>query len=242
MQRLYTTAKLPLVMFALLALWGGPAWADDLPGCNPGTNVGEVCEQDISQLHPTQPGVGLLQVRAEQRKLSKKTPEALQRYIVKARVPVVVSSDGRYWLVDRHHLSRALWENGVRRIPVVIEGKLAMSAHFWADMEQRHWAWLKNEHGQVVSSAAIPDHVFDLPDYPYRSVAGYARNAGAYGKTDQIYFVEFVWASYFGRKLAWKPVSTENMSDIVKEALSAACLPDAANLPGYPGPACHSHP
>jgi len=234
-----------LVLAVLLGLAVQLASAEVLPACTPQSAVGSRCEVQLEQLRPTQPGVGLLQVADERTKLAKRakkdTPEAFQNYLIKKRIPIVIGPDGGFYLVDRHHLSRALWDNGVRQAPAVIEGRLADVAGFWPTMQVRHWAWLKDEHGRAIDPSALPSSIAALPDYPYRSLAGYAEDAGLFRKDGQVYFIEFAWAQYLGEKLGWRLVDRTTLPATLDAARAAACAPDAASLPGYPGTACPAY-
>ena len=154
------------------------------------------------------------------------------------RIPVVIGPDGQFWLVDRHHLARALWDLGMREVPVEIEGRLDDADRFWEQMQQHHWAWLKDEHGRSIEPTQLPSHIALLPDYPYRSLAGFAEDAGLYHKREQRYFIEFTWAQYLGEKLKWRAVTRDNLETLLKASSILACLPDAAELPGYPGSQC----
>lgn len=220
-------------------LW--PAWANARPACTPQAVVGTVCELGLAELHPTQPGVGLLQVESEQRWLAGMTAEQREAHILKKRIPVVRGPQGQYWLVDSHHLSRALWNNGEREVPVVIEADLSAEPDFWAALRQRHWAWLQDEHGAPIAPEQLPTQLGDLPDIPYRSLAGYAASAGLFDKNGPAYFIEFAWARYLGEQLHWAPVNAATLATRLREAARVACLPQAANLPGYPGRACIGH-
>lgn len=214
-------------------------WAkEQLTPCQPELHVGSQCRLAINALHPTQPGLGLLQVEKEVAQLKSKSAKKLWAWAQKKRIPVVIGPDGRYWLVDRHHLTRALWSLGMREVPVVIEGVLTEPALFWSQMQSHHWAWLKDEHGRAIEPAQLPSHIALLPDYPYRSLAGFAEDAGLYHKREQRYFVEFAWAQYLGEKLKWRAVTRDNLETLLKASSILACLPDAAQLPGYPGSQC----
>jgi hypothetical protein len=105
-------------------------------------------------------------------------------------------------------------------------------------MQAHHWAWLKDEQGQAIRPEQLPRHIALLPDYPYRSLAGYAEDAGLFRKQGQIYFIEFAWAQYLGEKLKWRPVTRDNLPTLLKASEILACLPEAATLPGYPGAEC----
>ncbi|MDN0081169.1 ParB/Srx family N-terminal domain-containing protein [Crenobacter sp. SG2305] len=234
-----------LVLALLLGLLGNLASAETLPACTPQSAVGSRCEVPLVQLHPTQPGVGLMQVADERARLAKRagkdSPEAFQTYLIKKRIPIVIGPDGGFYLVDRHHLSRALWDNGVRQAPAEIEGRLADAAGFWPTMQARHWAWLKDEHGKALDPGTLPATVAALPDYPYRSLAGYAERAGLFRKDGQVYFIEFAWAQYLGEQLGWRPIERATLPATLEAARAAACAPAAADLPGYPGAVCPTH-
>ena len=227
------------VLGTFLVLCSPLLWAKQtLSPCHSDLAVGSRCRLAINELHPTQPGVGLLQVEQEVEKLRHKSAKKLWALAQKKRIPVVIGPDGRYWLVDRHHLTRTLWSLGMREVPVTIEGKLTDASQFWSQMQERHWAWLHDEHGHSISPDKLPTHIALLPDYPYRSLAGFAEDAGLYSKGNNPYFIEFAWAQYLGEKLKWRAVTRDNLDTLLKASSILACLPDAAGLPGYPGREC----
>ena len=224
-------------LFGILLSAGCQATAGTIP-CTPQLPVGAVCEADLAELHPTQFGVGMLQVSDEMRKLKKKSPAGLRKAALKKRIAVVIGPDGGLWLVDRHHFSRALWELGERRAPVSIVGRIDQHDGFWQAMKAAKWAWLYDERGNPREPADLPQQVKDLPDYSYRSLAGFAEDEHFFSKPGQIYFIEFAWAKYFGEQLDWAPITAENIDQRLDQAKHVACQPAAAGLPGYPGAAC----
>jgi len=221
----------------------GPATAETLP-CAPQSPVGAVCEAELAQLHPTQFGVGMLQVSDEMRKLKNKSPAGLRKTALKKRIAVVIGPDGNLWLVDRHHFSRALWELGERQAPVSIVGRIDQHDGFWQAMKAAKWAWLYDERGNPLEPAALPRQIKDMPDYSYRALAGFAEDEHFFNKPGQIYFIEFAWARYFGEQLGWAPITADNLPQRLDQARRVACQPAAATLPGYPGAACRkpNHP
>lgn len=229
--------RLKILLLWLALLVAAPlAAAED--ACTPDTPVGTVCQLAIAALHPTQPGIGLLQVEQDLAHLGKKPLAKLHKYMLKKRIPVVIGPDAGYYLVDGHHLTRELWTLGQREVPVVIEGRLENPATFWPEMQAHHWAWLADQQGRPVRPETLPRRIQDLPDYPYRSLAGFAQRAGLFDKRDEVYFVEFAWARYLGERLHWAPVTRATLAQRLREASRLACQPDAAGLPGYPGRAC----
>ena len=212
------------------------AWA--LAPCQSDTAVGNWCEIGIDALHPTQVGVGQIQVDETQATLAGMSAKQLDKLMKKKEIPVVIAPDGSYWLVDRHHLTKALWQQGVKDARVKVIGRLQDKAHFWSQMQNNHWAWLKDEKGQPLTPEQLPTSIDKLPDYPYRTLAGLLQNAGYFRKDKQVYFVEFAWASWLGKQMQWMPVDSANLAARLQQAKRLACGSDAKDLPGYPGKQC----
>lgn len=212
------------------------AWA--LAPCQSDTAVGNWCEIGIDALHPTQGGVGQIQVDETQATLAGMSAKQLDKLMKKKEIPVVIAPDGSYWLVDRHHLTKALWQQGVKDARVKVIGRLQDKANFWSQMQNNHWAWLKDEKGQPLTPEQLPTSIDKLPDYPYRTLAGLLQNAGYFRKDKQVYFVEFAWASWLGKQMQWMPVDSANLAARLQQAKRLACCSDASDLPGYPGKQC----
>ncbi|EKB11042.1 MULTISPECIES: ParB-like protein [Aeromonas] len=212
------------------------AWA--LAPCQSDTAVGNWCEIGIDALHPTQGGVGQIQVDETQATLAGMSAKQLDKLMKKKEIPVVIAPDGSYWLVDRHHLTKALWQQGVKDARVKVIGRLQDKANFWSQMQNNHWAWLKDEKGQSLTPEQLPTSIDKLPDYPYRTLAGLLQNAGYFRKDKQVYFVEFAWASWLGKQMQWMPVDSANLAARLQQAKRLACGSDAKDLPGYPGKQC----
>ncbi|MFQ2014626.1 ParB-like protein [Aeromonas veronii] len=212
------------------------AWA--LAPCQSDTAVGNWCEIGIDALHPTQGGVGQMQVDETQATLAGMSAKQLDKLMEKKEIPVVIAPDGSYWLVDRHHLTKALWQQGVKDARVKVIGRLQDKANFWSQMQNNHWAWLKDEKGQPLTPEQLPTSIDKLPDYPYRTLAGLLQDAGYFRKDKQVYFVEFAWASWLGKQMQWMPVDNSNLAARLQQAKRLACGSDASDLPGYPGKQC----
>ena len=212
------------------------AWA--LAPCEKTSQVGSWCEVSIDQLHPTQGGVGQLQVDTTVAELADKSEKQLDKLMKKKEIPIVIAPDGGYWLVDRHHLTKALWQQGVKEARVKVIARFQDGASFWSQMQNNHWAWLKDERGQPLTPEQLPGHIGELPDYPYRTLAGLLQDAGYFSKDKQVYFVEFAWASWLGKQMQWMPVDNSNLAARLQQAKRLACGSDASDLPGYPGKQC----
>ncbi|SCK05092.1 ParB-like protein [Vogesella sp. LIG4] len=206
--------------------------------CQPDTPAGDWCDTPLAALHPTQGGVGMLQVADEAEALRGLSADKLAAKIRKKVIPVVIGPQGRLYLVDRHHFASALLRIGVSTASVQVIGHLPRADDFWQQMQAQHWAWLRDEHGQPLAPAALPATLAALPDYPYRSLAGQLQDKGYFRKRDAVYFVEFAWASWLGQRMGWAPVDRASLPTRLKQAEKLACTRDASQLPGYPGKAC----
>lgn len=206
--------------------------------CQADSAVGSWCDTALAALHPTQGGIGQLQVDDEAASLRQLSADKLAARIRKKAIPVVIGPGGQLYLVDRHHFASALLRVGVTEAPVQVIGKLPQADGFWAQMQARHWAWLYNQQGQPLAPAQLPATLSALPDYPYRSLAGWLQDEGYFSKKDDVYFVEFAWASWLGNKMGWADVTAATLPARLAQAQQLACSPQASTLPGYPGKAC----
>jgi len=199
-------------------------------------HVAKLHEVEIHRLRPTQITVGMIEVRDKRAKL-----EALkqkdQRDFMQARpIPAVWGPDGKLYITDHHHLGRAASEAAVDTGFFWIEDDFSNTpiAQFWPKMLDAKWAHPIDQHGQQRSFEDIPDHLEKLVDDPYRSLAGYVRDAGGYEKTPTA-FAEFLWADFFRPRVLIGP-STPDFQQSVATATKLATSPQAAHLPGYKGP------
>ncbi|WP_174874749.1 ParB-like protein [Vogesella oryzae] len=221
-----------------LALLLATSIANGAP-CQSDTRIGQWCETTLAALHPTQGGIGKLQVEDEAEALRALSADKLAARIRKKVIPVVIGPQGKLYLVDRHHFASALLRIGVSSASVQVIGRLPQADTFWQQMSARHWAWLHDEHGQPLAAEALPASLAELPDYPYRTLAGRLQDDDYFSKRDEVYFVEFAWASWLGQQLHWAAVDRGNLKQQLKLARKLACSPAASQLPGYPGEACH---
>ena len=190
----------------------------------------------ILDLRPTQMTVGMREVR-EKRKRFREKGKKQAEMIGKHMIPVVRGPDKRYYVVDHHHLARALHDEGVKDILVTVIGDLTMVARdaFWGVMDNKRWVYPYDVKGARRRFEDLPRTIKDLKDDPYRSLAGELRRAGGFAK-DTTPFSEFLWADFLRRRIARKMVD-EHFSKALEKALEAAKSHDAIYLPGWCGPA-----
>jgi hypothetical protein len=199
--------------------------------------VGKLHEVEIHRLRPTQITVGLIEVHDKRKKLESLGKHEQRDFLQARPIPAVWGPDGKLYITDHHHLGRACCEAGVDTGFFSIEddfSKLPI-AQFWPKMTQARWAHPIDQHGAPRPFTDIPDHLQRLRDDPYRSLAGYVREAGGYDKTPTA-FAEFVWADFFRPLVAIGPTRAD-FDHSVAVALQLARTAAAAHLPGYKGPA-----
>jgi hypothetical protein len=190
----------------------------------------------IRELRPTQITVGLREVAAKRARWraesKKKRPEFLGRHMI----PVVLGPKDRHYIIDHHHLVRALHDEGVKQVSVSVVanlGKLEVDA-FWFVLDNRNWMHPFDEDGRRRSYADIPKTVGGLVDDPFRSLAGELRRAGGFAK-DTTPFSEFLWAHFLRRRVKRKMIE-DDFDHALESALQLAKSKDADYLPGWCGP------
>jgi hypothetical protein len=162
-------------------------------------------ESPIHDLRPTQLTVGMIEVQDKKTHLAAMTAADQTAFMQAHPIPAVMGPGGKLYITDHHHLGRAALEAGV------------VTGYFIV----RHYY------------ASIPDHLEKLIDDPYRSLAGYVRNAGGYDKTPTA-FAEFVWADFFRRHIPVEDLHA-NFQAAVQAAIPLAKSKFAKTLPGYNG-------
>jgi hypothetical protein len=190
----------------------------------------------IADLRPTQITVGIREVltrRKRWRALGKRKMDFLNTHMI----PVILGPKNRYYIIDHHHLARALHDEGVKKVLVTVTAnlkKLDQDA-FWIVLDNRDWMHPFDAKGRRRSYNDIPKSVSDLADDPFRSLAGELRRAGGYSK-ETTPFSEFLWADFLRRHIKPKLVN-DDFTRSMKEARRLAKSNEANYLPGWCGPA-----
>jgi hypothetical protein len=193
-------------------------------------------EVEIQRLHPTQITVGMIEVRDKRTQLAELHREQLLDFLSSHPIPAVDGPNDKLYITDHHHLARALSEEKVASGFFLVEADfstLALDA-FWLAMDRNHWVHPYDEHGVLRTFGDIPNSVDDLKDDPYRSVAGYVRNAGGFQKTAEVY-AEFQWADFFRARVVIG-AGDQAFHTAVEQGIALAHSEAAQGLPGYRGP------
>lgn len=189
----------------------------------------------LDRLRPTQLTLGMDDVRRRRAKIVTMTPDDLDAYLLRKAVPHVIGPEGRIYMTDHHHLVRALWEE-VRPEAVlglcVADWSRLDEASFWRRMDDEALCWPIDADGNRRPYAAIPDHVRDLTDNPWRTLARRVRGK-AFADLDTP-FQEFMWGDYFRSFMSRRLIDTD-VGFATDLARKLARLDEAQDLPGWLG-------
>jgi hypothetical protein len=191
----------------------------------------------INELRPTQLTHGLREIRQKTQFYQSLSRHDLEMAIAAKPVPLVLGLDGSPFAIDHHHVATALWRAGIKTMPAVLVADFSSLSYqeFWLSMEGRRWAYPYDAGGQRKSFSEMPDHIWELADDEYRSLAASVRDAGGYEKTT-VPLEEFRWADLFRSYLPY-PGTDDEFASVQRQALKLAKSKAAAGLPGYVGKA-----
>jgi hypothetical protein len=151
-------------------------------------------------------------------------------------IPVLRGPKDRLYVLDHHHLSLALHNEGVEEVLVssVMDLRALSKDEFWVYLDSRAWVHPYDASGKRKDFADIPKKISGLKDDPFRSVAGELRRMGGFAK-DTTPFSEFLWADFMRRRLKASVVEND-FEAAIEQAMKLAKSEDASYLPGWCGP------
>ncbi|MDG4881414.1 ParB-like protein [Mesorhizobium sp. WSM4884] len=190
----------------------------------------------VKELRPTQMTVGMREVELKRRMIRARNDEETGTFLGHHMVPVVLGPKKRNYVVDHHHMARALIEEGVKDVLVTVTSDLSKldKDAFLTVLDNRGWMHPFDENGRRRDYDALPKSMADLVDDPYRSLAGELRRQGGFAK-DTTPFSEFLWADFLRRRIDRAAVA-KSFDKAMKQALALAKSKDADYLPGWCGP------
>ncbi len=196
----------------------------------------------LSKLSPTQFTIGhyaMLDKRDKMiRKYDKglKGKDKLRKYLLKKTAPAYLAQNDRYYIVDRHHTSRALYEADlpIKEFPIeVIEDLSHLSmAEFFEYLDQINGLYLYERGQGPLEAFYLPQYIWELSNDPYRSLSWMIREEGAYENVE-VNFLEFLWANYLRKHIHLKDSSVYELKKNLKRAIEMAQDSAASHLPGY---------
>src|SRR6266513_2679195 len=192
----------------------------------------------ITSLRPTQITVGMREVKAKRKRWREKETKNTMKggeFLGKHMIPVVLGPKELHYIIDHHHLARALHDEGVKDILVTVVANLSKLEPdaFWFFMDNHNWMHPFDDKSRRRDHKDLPKSVGGLIDDPFRSLAGELRRAGGFSK-DTTPFSEFIWADFLRRRIERKAV-VEHFDRALDQALKLARTHDANYLPGWCG-------
>ncbi|HLH92745.1 MAG TPA: ParB-like protein [Xanthobacteraceae bacterium] len=190
----------------------------------------------VDSLRPTQMTVGMHEVAEKRKRWREHKGKRKDEFLGSHLVPVILGPKDRHYVIDHHHLARALLDEGQDRVAIAVVADLhALDREaFWVVLDNRGWCHPYDHNGVRCGFSDIPEKIADLRDDPYRSLAGELRRLGGYSK-ETVPFSEFLWADFLRRRLKRKAVENA-FEETLEKAMRLAKSPDAAYLPGWCGP------
>lgn len=208
----FTASLLLIIVLSTLSYTYGAIHKSYDP-CGTKTAAGTFCTLPVTDLRPTQFGVGLDEVKCKKQRFESMPSSDLQSYLLKEShsVPVTISPAGDFYLSDHHHMARALYDANVPKSSKVMLANVTdnwnklTQDQFWQLMLQNNRMWLFDEKGMgPISPMHLPRHVDKLQDDFFRSLAFFVKHAGGYGKTTTD-FSDFQWANFFRSNITLPP-------------------------------------
>ncbi|TXM59561.1 ParB-like protein [Methylobacterium sp. WL120] len=190
----------------------------------------------IADLRPTQMTVGYREVAEKRRRWRDYDDDKRAAFLGAHMVPTLLGPKKHHYVIDHHHLSRALLEEGVESVLVTVVADLHHldKDAFWTVCDHKSWVHPYDAEGVRAGFKDIPKAMVDLADDPYRSLAGELRRAGGFAK-DTTPFSEFLWADYLRRHVKAKRIEND-FSAALEEAMALAKASETSYLPGWCGP------
>ena len=95
----------------------------------------------ILDLRPTQITVGMHEVKAKRKRWRGGGSKNAEKFLGKHMIPVIHGPKDQYYIIDHHHLARALHDEGVKEVAVTVIANLSKldQDSFWYVMENRDW-------------------------------------------------------------------------------------------------------
>ena len=189
----------------------------------------------LTSLRPTQMTVGYREVEIKRRQWREADDEGRVKLLHRHVVPAVIGRKGRPYIVDHHHFTKALLDEGAGMVAVYIVADLGHlpDDEFWTFLDNSDWCHAYDAAGARCALTDIPKRMSDLADDPFRSLAGELIRAGGCAKS-HVPFSEFLWADFLRRRIK-KSLVAKDFAAALTKALDLAKSPDAKSLPGWSG-------
>ena len=177
--------------------------------------------------------VGYGEVALKRKEWRERTSKEAKDFLRDHRFPAIRGPSKHYYIVDHHHLGRALLEEKVEVALIAVLQDLSHLAEdeFWVVMDHNQWTHPYDAKGKRRNFSDMPKKLKQLADDPYRSLAAEVRRAGEYPK-DTMPFSEFLWADFLRRRIP-RAELRDDPAVALERAMKLARKREAAHLPDW---------
>lgn len=190
----------------------------------------------LDYLAPTQMNIGEIAMQDKVKKIQKKARKGeLLDYLKKKKTPAYLGPDGRYYIFDRHHTSRALYEAQVNFEKFYLDVQKDYShltmEEFFNLLSKENKLYLY-DNGILRTPNELPLTIYSLTNDPYRSLSWMVREKGGFTKVD-VPFLEFMWADFLRGKINLIRGDQSELDQYLNQALKLSRSQEARHLPGF---------
>ena len=188
---------------------------------------------DVRELRPTQAVAGFKAVDEKAKRLAKLSKSERLDYLKAHPVPVVIGPKNRLYMIDHHHLALAILATGHHHVFVETAADWSGLSEraFWEQMDEHGYDYLYANGHEKIEPSQLPKSILGIKDDPYRSLAYFAREAGAFKKTTTP-FSEYSWADFYRTRISEKALRA-SWDSSVQKAIAISGSSAASNLPGF---------
>lgn len=213
-------------MILLLFIFATTIIAKD--DCSYDDKRGTKCTIKIKDLYPTQFSIGNQEVLCKANFLDHLSRAELEDYLNKGKhtIPVIISQN-RYYVIDGHHLTRALLITVGDDIKVNAEVIENWNKYTFEEFElamiEKNLFYLYDSGQGPISPTLLPTF-YNLDDDLFRTLSWLVRRAGGFDKGN-IMYVEFIWADWLRTQIQLPaPDAPTKYCNIVP--YSSLCIPN----------------
>jgi len=192
-----------------------PAVAEDVKYCKGDEKEGAICTIKPEDLKPTQFAFGSEEVECKKKYLESLSKSELESYLSdeKRWIIVVIGPEG-FFVVDGHHLTRAVMDADVDKDLKVMHSKILQNwksyttEEFWERMVDFNYVWLQDEKGiGPISPDHLPRNIAEMKNDPFRTLSWAVSDAGGFAKIG-VPFEDFLWGDFFRANIPLSEIST----------------------------------
>ena len=198
----------------------------------------DLIEVAIQALHPTQLCVGMAEIEHRIADFRNEDPKERRRYLKTRPIPLVRSSAGELWMVDRHHRLRGLLAVEPEATGwgyIALDLPLSNRSAVLQALQQRGWLYLYDGRGLgPLEPEELPETLLGCQDDPYRSLVWKLKREGVIDRAPLIPFHEFRWAAWLRRK-ALPPFNSQQLEPALPAARAYARSAAASRMAGWKG-------